>query len=248
VQHLAEALALARGLAEPRLLCLVLVRFAHVHLHHNDMEAAASLASEALDVGRPQGDSVELGYALMLRAHVHSNAQEYEAAMRAYYEALCVRERMDNASGMVAAHLSLARLLVDQGRPVVAKSHLDRAFALVARADSHYEGLGLISMTAEWAAATGRPAVAVLLRAASDKQFAKAGFTFGALPRGGAERIERARLALSGDLAQQLAVAGGGLDYEQSLQRVGVFLSEPDDSISFSDHFGDGTAGVLAAQ
>lgn len=172
--------------------------------HHNEPEAAAGLASEALDIGRPQGDSVELGYALMLRAHVHSSAQEHEAATRLYLEALGVRERMNNTSGMLAAHLSLARLLVERDRSAEAKSHLDRALALVPQAGSH----------------------------SSDKQFTKAGFGLGAMPRGAARRMERARLALSDDLAQQLMNTGGVLDYEQSLQRVEVFLNESYDARS----------------
>ena len=54
VRDLAEALELARGLSEPRLLCLVLARFANVRHQRNEREAAARLASEAVDVGRPQ--------------------------------------------------------------------------------------------------------------------------------------------------------------------------------------------------
>jgi len=162
----------------------------------------------------------------MLRAHVHLIAEEYDAALRLYRETLGIRERMNNASGMVAAPLSLARLLVDLDRTAAAKSHLDQALALVPRADSHYEGLGLIGMAAEWAAATGHPQVALLLHAARNKHFIQGGFSMGAMPRGAAERIERARLALSSDLAEQLSNAGGALSYEQSLQRVQAFLGE----------------------
>ena len=75
-RQLAEALAMARGFSEPKLLCRALARFAYVHLHHNELVDAASLASEAIDVGRPLGDSVELGFALMLRAHIHARAEE----------------------------------------------------------------------------------------------------------------------------------------------------------------------------
>lgn len=226
VRYLTEALALARGLSMPRLLCLVLTRCANVHLRQNELAAAASLASEALDVGRAQGDSAELGYALMLCAHVNLAAQEHETAMRLYLEALGIRERLNIASGTLAAHLSIARLMVDQNQSATAKSHLQRALALVSRADSQYEGLALIAMTAEWAAATGSAEVAMLLSAASARQFRKAGFSMGAMPRGAVERIEGARLSLSSDLAEQLAKTGAALDYNQSLQRVEVFLTE----------------------
>jgi predicted ATPase/DNA-binding winged helix-turn-helix (wHTH) protein len=225
VRDLAEALALARGFSEPSLLCLVLARFAHVHFHHGEVEAAANLASEAVDVGRRRGDSVELGYALMLRAHVHARAEEYEAARRLFLEALAARERMNNRSGMVAVHLSLARLLVDQECLREAKSHLDRALALLAQADSRYEALALIGMTAQWAAATGHPEVALLLHAARNKQFSLAGFNISVIPRD-AERIEHARLALSSHLAEQLANAGSALGYDQSIQRVQAFLAQ----------------------
>ena len=128
-------------------------------------------------------------------------------------------------SGMGAVHLSLARLLVDQDRPDAAKPHLDRALSLLPQADHHIEGLFLINMTAEWAAATGHPEVALLLRGAFVKQFTQAGFSMGASPRE-AERFERARLALSRDFAEELASTGGGLGYEQSMQRVRTFLAE----------------------
>lgn len=223
-RHMTEALAFARGFSEPRLLCLVLARFANVYFHYNELGAAASLASEAIDVGRPHGDSVELGYALVLRSHVHSMADEYEAAKHLLLEALAIRERMNNTSGMVSVHLRLALLLVDQDRPDAAKPHIEQAIALLPRADSRYEALCLINMTAEWAAATGHPDVALLLRAAFIKQFTQAGFSMHVLPRT-AERFKRARLALSRDLTEQLTNAGGTLDYQQSMQRVRAFLA-----------------------
>ena len=81
-------------------------------------------------------------------------------------------------------------------------------------------------MAAEWAAATGHPEVVLLLHAARNKQFTRTGFSMDGTPRGAAERIERARLTVVSDLAEQLSNAGGALSYEQSLQRVQVFSSE----------------------
>ena len=140
MRDLAEALELARGFSEPRLLCLVLTRFANVRFHHNELEAAARLASEAVDVGRQQGDIVELGYALMLGAYVHVRGGEYQAAQRLFLEALELRERMNNPSGMMAVHMCLAQLLIAQDCSGAAKSHLDQALALLPRADSRMKG------------------------------------------------------------------------------------------------------------
>ena len=222
VRDLAEALELARGFSEPRLLCQVLARFAHVRYQRNEREAAARLASEAVDVGRPQGDSVELGYALVLRAYVHARGGEWQAAQRLFQEALELRERMNNPSGMMSVHMSLAQLLIDQDCSGAAKSHLDRALALLPRADSQYEGLCMIGLTAVWAATTGHPEAAVLLAVAEEKQFVQAGFKFEPKMR---EHIERARLSLSSDLVEHLDSAGRTLTFEQAMQRIRVLLS-----------------------
>ena len=225
VRDLAEALELARGFADPRLLCLVLTRFAHVYLHHDELETAARLASEAVNVARPQESSIELGYALMLRAHVHASRGEWQAAQSLYLEALELRERMNNPSGMVSVYVSLAELLIRQDCAAAAKSHIDRALALLPRADSHYEALSLIGLTAEWAAAMGHGELAVLLEIAEAKQFEQAGFKFHSKVRE-SEHLKRARLALSTDLLEHLDAAGRALTYEQAIQRVRALLSD----------------------
>ena len=129
---------------------------------------------------------------------------------------------MNNPSGMMAVHISLAQLLIAQDCSGAAKSHLDRALTLLPRADSQYEGLCMISLTAEWAATTGQPETAVLLEVAEEKQFSQAGFKFE--PKCESD-IERARLSLSSDLVDHLDTAGRALTYEQAIQRVRALLS-----------------------
>lgn len=223
-RSLAEALELARGLSEPRLLCLALTRSAHLHFQHAEQEAAAKLASEAVAVGRLQGDSVELGYALMQWAHMQAQSEDWQAAERLYLEALGLRERMHNPSGTMAVHLSLARLFTTNESLPAAKAHLELALALLPAADSRFEALCMIGQAAQWAAATGHFEAAVLLSHAESRLFTQAGFKFDEHWRGQAH-IERARRRLSSDLLQHLANAGRALTYEQALQRVRTLLS-----------------------
>lgn len=192
------------------------------------MEVAGRLASEAVDVGRPQGDSVELGYALVLRAHVHARGGEWQAAQGLFQEALELRERMNNPSGVVAVHNCLAQLFIDQGCSGAAKSHLDRALAVLPRADTQYEALCLIGLAAQWAAGTGQPEVAVLLDVAQINLFGQAGFKFRS-EAWESEHLTRARLALSSDLVEHLVQAGRALTYDQAMQRIRALLSAGSD-------------------
>lgn len=223
MRDLDEALALARRLSEPRLLCEVLTRLAHLHLHHGERNVAATLASEAVTVGRPLGDTVELGYALMQWAHIHAQRGEVQAAEPLYLEALRLRERMDNPSGMMAVHLSLAGLYTTDHRLPEARPHLEQAMALIPAADSRFEAMSLIGQTAQWAAVTGHAEAAVLLFVAEGHLFAQAGIT---LPqrRRGQDDIDRATLELSSGLLQELGAAARAMSFEQALQRVRALL------------------------
>lgn len=221
---LAEALELARRLSQPCLLCLVLTRYANVHLHGAELPAAQALATEAIEMGRPLGDSVELGYALVLRAHLHAQHGDWHAAERLYREALALRERLNIPSGAMAVHLSLAGLFTLNGGLPMARAHLQQALDLLPVADSRYEALCLIGATAQWAAAGGQWEPAVLLDLVESRLFTRAGFRF-QTRRNGHAHIEQARRQLPDELLEHLAHAAAAMSHEQALQRARSLLN-----------------------
>jgi predicted ATPase len=227
VRHMDEALRLARDLSDARTLCVVLTKFAHVHLNLNEPDAALRLASEALAVGRPLGESVELGDALFLRAGVHARAGEYEAARRLFDEALALRRRMNNLIGIFWVYEALAQLAADLGLADEAKPHLYDALALMPLVDSQQAGMYLIGITAQWAAVVGQHEVAVVLDAAFAEQHARAGMRDRPGPRR-VERFEHTRLALDAATRERLLRVGRALSYEQALQSVRACLTGAD--------------------
>ena len=223
VRYMAEALRLARDVADAVTLCLVLTKFAHVRHHRTETEEALRLASEAVAVGRPLGDCVELSDALNLRAHVHARCGEREPARALFLEALSLRKRLNNATGMISVRMNLAYMAIDAGSPDDAKPHLDEALALMPLADSQRLGIHFIGLTAQWAALVGRHEDSVLLEAACDRQLDRAGMR-NELERVEAERLERAGLALEAQTRERLESKGRVLSYEQALQRVAISL------------------------
>ena len=225
LRDLGEALALARSLGEPRLLCLVLTRKAQAHWHLAQREAAATLVSEAVDLGRPLGDGVELGYALVLKAHIQVQRGDEPQGEALYREALALRARMNNPSGMLAVHLSLAGLFTLQRSLPAARTHLQQALALLPVADSRFESLSLIGQTAQWAALAGHAEAAVLLAGVETHLFARTGFSLPPVRRGQAA-IDRARAELSraGALLDDLDAMARNMTHEQAMARVRSLL------------------------
>ena len=225
LECLAEALRLARDLADDRALCPVLAKFAHVRHIRSENALALALAVEALAVGRRLGDCVELGEALMQRGYAHFRAQEHGHAQDLFTEALALRHRIDNTSGAISTCTALVELALETGRPETARPHIDEALSLMTSVDSQLAGMHCIFAVSEWAAATGHPETAVLLEAAHEKQERLAGL-MNPFEAGQSERLERASQSLDGATRERLRAAGFALGYESALQAARAFVEE----------------------
>ena len=225
LECLAEALRLARELADDRALCPVLVKFAHVRLIRSENALALPLAVEALAVGRRLGDSLELGEALMQRGYAHFHAHEHDDAHGLFTEALALRHRMGNTTGAISTCTALVELALGTGRPEAARPHIEEALELMTSVDSQLAGMHCIFAVAEWAAVTGHPETAVLLNAAHERQQRLAGFT-NPLEAGQSERLEHASQSLDDATRDRLRTAGFALGYEPALQAARAFVDE----------------------
>lgn len=223
LRHMEEAMRLARHLADPATLCLVLVKFAHVRHHRNESEDALRLTSEALDVGRTLLESVELGDALVMRAQVHVRSGNRASARALFEEALALRTRLNHPSGIMSIHMGIARMDIDDNALDEAKRHLNEALALRPVADLQAAALHLIAVGAQWAAVAGRYESSVFLEAACERQLSRAGLR-NLLEPSEIDRLERARLALDAATRQELEDAGRAVGYEQALQATAEVL------------------------
>jgi len=223
-QCLAEALQIARGLGDARLLCHVLVKASHIRLERGETELSVPLATEALALGRQLGDCVEFSEALMQRSQGHLRARQYDEARALITEALAVRRRIGNATGAVSSCSSLAELELDTGRLHAARERIEETLGLMTEVDSQIAGLHCIALVAQWAAAIGHPETAVLLDAAHERESRRAGLTdrFGVFQT---ERLLRTRAALDDASRDRFAAAGAGLGFEGALRTARAFVA-----------------------
>lgn len=225
VECLVEALQAARDLADDRILCHVLAKFAHVRHARREDELAGTLASEALSVGRRLGDCIELGEALMQRAQGHVRSLEHDHAHRLFTEALALRQRIGNTTGAISTCTALVELALDSDRPESAFPHIDSALALMTAVDSEIAGLQCIDVVAEWAAAMGHPETAVLLNSAHERQSRQAGLA-DRFESYRSARLDRARQALDDATRERLQGAGYALGYSSALEGARAFVDK----------------------
>lgn len=225
VECLAEALRLARDLADDRALCHVLAKFAQVRHDRSEDELARLLAIEAMAVGRRLGDCIELGEALMQRGQAHFRAREYDDAQRVFTEVLALRLRIDNMTGAISTCTALAELALETDRPEAAGPYIEEALALMTTVDAQIANLHCVELVAEWAAAMGRPETAVRLNAAYERLARLAGISDRFDPYQSV-RLDRAGQALDVSTYDRVRAAGFALGHESALQVARAFMDE----------------------
>jgi predicted ATPase/DNA-binding winged helix-turn-helix (wHTH) protein len=230
--RIAEAVHMARGLADASTLCLALGGSGFIALRRGELDAAERASAEALALARGLGDGHELGNALSLRAAVHGERGETAAARQMLEETVALRRRLGQLWSQAVGHLNLAQMAMNEGEVPAALAHLREVAALLPRIDSEHIGVHLIATAAEWAAVAGRHEDAVLLDAAGAAQVARVGLQLQPDPAQ-QQRLAQARAALDAATCERLQAAGRGLGYRAALQQVRDVLAA-DQAADFS--------------
>ncbi len=125
--RLAEAVAVARSVGDPSLLCLTL---RHLALYTADQVAAPDLLAEAIALARQTGNLRELAFALGYLGTLRQQQQDLGAAERLFEEALTAARRSGDAGAIADALLCLGSLDLARGSSTSAQRRLDEALAL----------------------------------------------------------------------------------------------------------------------
>jgi hypothetical protein len=218
------AVAMARSLGDPALLCLMLCNAGFIQLKLGEQALALQYAQEAMALRIAVGDCRELGNAMSLSAAVHAHAGEGASALQWQEETLALWQRLGHPWSQSVAHLNLANMALERGTPAAAPSHLQQVLALLPQVDSEYIGVHLIEVTAAWAADIGLDEDSVRLDAASAAQMSRTG-------RGGSSsakelaRAERTQAKLGAARVLELRRAGNALSYRDALGQVAALLA-----------------------
>jgi predicted ATPase/class 3 adenylate cyclase len=164
VDHLGEALQIARALGDTALLGETLQPYGSALTGEGRYREAAGLLDEAVTLARQTGHAYEILAALTVRAMVHRLVGELDAAERSYAEALAIARRQadEEASAILLINIAMTGVLRGAWGPA------GRALAEVANgplaSDSVVVAQGLIEACAGRAAVAGdRTASAQLL-------------------------------------------------------------------------------------
>ena len=223
------AVAMARGLSDPALLCLMLCGAGFIHLKRVEQDLALQCAQEAMALRGAVGDCRALGNAMSLSAAVHVHAGEGAMALQWCEEALALWQRLGHPWSESVAHLNLASMALERGTPAAALTHLRQVLALLPRVDSHFIGVHLMEVTAAWAADVGLDGDSVRLDAASAAHMMRIG-------KGGSPdakelaRAERTKAKLDVATMMQLQRTGNALSYRDALGQVATLLAAKADN------------------
>ena len=230
-QHAERAVTLARELGDARTLSMALHWEATFRLRRGELEAARRAADESLALVQDLGDGHPLGNALWLAADLAERRGQRGEARALVQRHLEMRERLGHRWSQMLAHLRLAQLSVDDGEPDAALPPLRAALALEPAVGSEFTGLHLMSMSAEWAAATGRGEWALLFDAACRAHMARGSLEDVPEPAQ-QQSLARVRATLPPARLAALEAAGSALDYRAAQQAVGRFLAQPDADVA----------------
>jgi predicted ATPase/transcriptional regulator with XRE-family HTH domain len=125
--RLAEAVAVARTVGDPSLLCLTL---RHLALYTADQVAAPDLLEEAIALARQAGELRELAFALGYLGTLRQHQQDLSAAERLFGEALATARRSGDAGAIADALLCLGSLDMAHAANASARARLDEALTL----------------------------------------------------------------------------------------------------------------------
>jgi predicted ATPase len=218
------AVSMARDLGDPALLCRALSGAGVIHVRRDERDLALRCAQEALALADTLGDCAERANAMSLRSFIHQESGESAMAARWLDQVVALRQRLGHAWGEASARLELADVQVDAGMPDAAAPHLRQILALLPRLDSEYIGVGLLDVTAAWAAASGRHAEALMLEAACTPQLRRLGVDrVVSAPR--LQHLACARAAVGEAMRAELEHRGGALGYADALGYVAQALS-----------------------
>jgi tetratricopeptide (TPR) repeat protein len=222
---LEESLAIARALANARLVAGALQPLALACLGEVDVAAARGHLDEALDLAREEGDWHQLAAALNAMAQLHRTQNELHAALPLYEQVLALAREAGDRETTAIALLNLAMATAGSGTddrvPTMLREALDIAGAIGSKpvAQSVLEvSAGLAASRGDWpraarlfGVAEGRAARTGLHRDPADEAFL-------------APLIARARDALGEAAFAKAECAGRAVGDDEAIGEVRAWL------------------------
>ncbi|MEZ4521064.1 MAG: tetratricopeptide repeat protein [Thermomicrobiales bacterium] len=127
VEHMVQALDLAKELGDSRQLCLLNLQTGRIYRQIDDPERAIPYFRDATKLSDDAGD-LRLRYrALLGLAECLDDSGDYDQAAEYYRRALDVSRQLGNDRAVARLHFNLGALLVDIQRDDEARAHLARA-------------------------------------------------------------------------------------------------------------------------
>lgn len=144
VEHLEQALALARETGETRMQRGILLDLCVAHEQLGDYPAALRVIREGLESARQPGDPLIEGNFLNNLGYLQRQTGDLGASLEATQQSLAIADRIGSPIQRVWRRINLADLLLELGQPQAAEPLLREAREMVTSAN-----LGLLTLRAE---------------------------------------------------------------------------------------------------
>jgi predicted ATPase/class 3 adenylate cyclase len=174
-QRLEESLSIARALADPARIAMVLAPLGLAALGQGELSVARRAFEESIALARDLGDRRQLGTAQSALGHVRRMEGDHGAAHRLYAEVVALGRAEGDLEMVAIGLLNLAIVAVERGRLDDARGPLAEAEAIAATTLSQRVGQGVLEVACGMASAAGEWERAARLLGAADAQAARAG-------------------------------------------------------------------------
>jgi predicted ATPase/class 3 adenylate cyclase len=155
VDHLGEALKLARALGDTAVLAQTLQPYGAALTGEGKLDEAAAVLDEAVTMARDAGEPYEILAALSARAQLHRLIGDLDAAERSYGEALALARKQGDAEASAILLINLAMSSVLRGALEPAGQQLTEVAKGALASDSIVVAQGLVEACAGRAAIAG---------------------------------------------------------------------------------------------
>jgi len=174
-RHLEESLSIARALADPARIAMVLAPLGLAALGQGELAIARRAFEESIALARDLGDRRQLGTAQSALGHVRRMEGDRDAADRLYEEVVALGRVEADLEMVAIGLLNRAIVAIERGQLDGARGLLAEAEAIAATTRSQRVGQGVLEVASGMASAASEWERAARLLGAADGQAARTG-------------------------------------------------------------------------